>query len=470
MPLAEVARPLAGAPALTPRAARLRGWGGGPGTDGWLLRPDRAEALSAALELFRARAGAPGGWPGVLARGMGRSYGDAAQLGRGLVLSTGRLRGFDLDSETGIVTAGAGVTIRELLHGLVPSGWMVPVVPGTQHVSVGGAIASDIHGKNHGSAGTFGSHVAAIGLLTAGGDMLELTTGDELFAATLGGMGLTGVIVWARVRLAPVSSPFLTVDTDRVGDLDRALEALRAPGGPHRVAWLDLLGPRPGRGVVTRAEHLPGDAVPPGTRGAATVRARATVPARWPGALLAPATVRAFNELRLRRAPRRERGRVESIGTHMFPLDVLDAWPRLYGRTGFLQYQLVVPVGAEAVLHEVIGQLARARAPCYLAVLKDFGNANAAPLSFPLAGWTLALDLPRAAPGVGLALDRCDELVAEAGGRVYLSKDSRLRPDALRAMYPRLEEWRAVRDRADPDGVWRSDLALRTDLVRSERP
>jgi decaprenylphospho-beta-D-ribofuranose 2-oxidase len=149
----------------------------------------------------------------------------------------------------------------------------------------------------------------------------------------------------------------------------------------------------------------------------------------------------------------------------MFPLDGLEAWPRLYGRAGLVQYQLVVPYGAERVLEEVLAELRRASVPCYLAVLKDFGEANAAPLSFPLAGWTLALDLPRAAPGLGAALDRCDERVAGCGGRVYLSKDSRLRPEALRAMYPRLSEWRAVRDRADPEGVWRSDLALRTGLV-----
>jgi decaprenylphospho-beta-D-ribofuranose 2-oxidase len=217
--------------------------------------------------------------------------------------------------------------------------------------------------------------------------------------------------------------------------------------------------------VVTRAGFLPASAVPPGTRGAATVRARATVPDRWPGALLKPSTIRTFNELRFRRAPARERGHVESIGAHMFPLDALDAWPRLYGRAGFVQYQLVVPYGQEIVLDRVIGELRRADVPCYLAVLKDFGEANRAPLSFPLAGWTLALDLPRAAPGLAPALERCDELVAEAGGRVYLSKDARLGPEALRAMYPRLEEWRAARDQADPEGVWRSDLALRTGLV-----
>jgi decaprenylphospho-beta-D-ribofuranose 2-oxidase len=308
-------------------------------------------------------------------------------------------------------------------------------------------------------------------LFTSSGEELSLPAGDPLFNATLGGMGLTGVILWARVRLAPVTSAFLSVDTDRVANLDGALAALRAPGGPHRVAWLDLLAPgRAARGIVTRAEHLRASDVPAGARGSATVRARATVPARWPGAALRPATVRAFNELRFRGSPVDERGKVEPIGQHMFPLDALDAWPRLYGRPGFVQYQFVVPYGAERVLEDVLAELRRSRVPCYLAVLKDFGEANSAPLSFPLAGWTLALDLPRAAAGLGPALERCDERVAAAGGRVYLSKDARLRPDALRAMYPRLDEWRAARDQADPEQVWRSDLAVRTGLVSAERP
>jgi decaprenylphospho-beta-D-ribofuranose 2-oxidase len=217
---------------------------------------------------------------------------------------------------------------------------------------------------------------------------------------------------------------------------------------------------------VTRAEHVDAASAPaPGRPGGPPVGARATVPAGWPAGVLRPSTVRAFNELRFRRAPRRALGQLEPIGRHMFPLDALEAWPRLYGPAGFLQYQLVVPFGAEGVLAAVIELLRWARAPCYLAVLKDFGPENDAPLSFPMAGWTLALDIPRAAPGVQPLLERFDELVAEAGGRVYLSKDARLRPQTLAAMYPRLDEWRAVRDGADPEGLWRSDLGLRTGLL-----
>jgi decaprenylphospho-beta-D-ribofuranose 2-oxidase len=453
--------------ANVPLPARISGWGGGEGVAALLLRPQGADAVRAAVRQW----GSPGqdgeAGTGAIARGMGRSYGDAAQLRAGLVLDTTRLKGFTLDKEAGTVTAQAGVTIGELLHALVPAGWMVPVVPGTQHVTVGGAIASDIHGKNHGTAGTFGTYVRALGLLTAAGDVLELEPGSEdaLFETTIGGMGLTGVILWARFALRPVSSALLSVDIDRAPTLDAALALLAAPGGPHRVAWLDLLGSPAGRGIVTRADHLERSADPTGRGGAATVRSRATVPRRWPAGVLRPTTVRTFNELYYRRSPRCERGHVEHLGAHMFPLDRLRCWPCLYGPRGFLQYQLAVPTGRERVLQIVIERLRRERAPCYLAVLKDFGPSNAAPLSFPIQGWTLTLDIPRSAPGLGAVLDRFDELVAEAGGRVYLSKDARLRPDALKAMYPRLEEWRAVRDRVDPACLWRSDLALRTGLV-----
>jgi decaprenylphospho-beta-D-ribofuranose 2-oxidase len=450
---------------IAPVSATLSGWGGGEGAPGLLVSPEDAGAVSAAVEQFRSSA-----TPRAIARGMGRSYGDAAQLRDGFVLDTTRLKGFQLDHEHGTVTTHAGVTIGELLAAVVPAGWMVPVVPGTQHVTVGGAIASDIHGKNHGTAGTFGSYVRALGLLTAVGEVLELEPGsdDGLFAATVGGMGLTGVIIWARIALRKVNSSLLSVDTDRAHGLDDALGLLTVAGGSHRVAWLDLIGSHPGRGIVTRAEHLDHDGDVVARRDRATVRARATVPQWWPAGLLRASTVGAFNELRYRRSPRRGRGHVEPLGAHMFPLDALEAWPRLYGRRGFLQYQLVVPTGQERVLQAVIEHLRRARIPCFLAVLKDFGPANDGPLSFPIEGWTLALDLPRAASAIDAALRRCDELVAEAGGRVYLSKDARLSPAAVKAMYPRLEEWRAVRNRVDPEGLWRSDLALRTGLVTAE--
>ncbi|MEA2212873.1 MAG: decaprenylphospho-beta-D-ribofuranose 2-oxidase [Solirubrobacteraceae bacterium] len=422
-----------------------------------MLRPATVDALHAAVTTPRGA--------GVIARGMGRSYGDAAQRRGGLVIDTTALRQFDLDAEAGTVTALAGATLAQLLAALQPAGWVLPVVPGTQHVSVGGAIASDIHGKNHGTVGTFGSHVLALGLLTASGEVIELAPDHELMAATIGGMGLTGVILWAQIKLRRLGSATLSVDTDRAQSLEEIFSLLDGPGGSHRVAWVDLLSRRLARGVVTRAEQLIKD--PPARRRPAstTVPARLNVPAHWPGGLLRTPAVQAFNEWRFRRTPRRQVGHVESFGAHMFPLDGLDNWFRLYGATGFVQYQFVVPRGQEPALEAVVKRLRRSPIPCYLAVLKDFGVENHAPLSFPMAGWTLTLDLPRRAPDLERLLRDFDELVAGAGGRVYLAKDGRLRPDALAAMYPRLEQWRAIRDQADPERRWRSDLGLRTGLV-----
>jgi decaprenylphospho-beta-D-ribofuranose 2-oxidase len=423
----------------------------------WRWAPRDAAELQAGLHLLR------GG--GAIARGLGRSYGDAAHRSGAVVIETTGLRWLWLDPITGLVTTGGGVSLRELLALSVARGWIVPVVPGTQHVTVGGAIASDIHGKNHAALGTFSRHVAALGLLGADGRLRELEPGlpGQQFEATVGGMGLTGVIVWARIQLRRVTSAMLAVDTDRVEDLDQALALLSAPGGEHRVAWMDLLSPRGPRGVVTRASHLEQGEL---SSRLATRAARAWIPDGWPGGLLRPATVRAFNELRFRASPRRQREKPEGFAAHMFPLDAVHAWPRLYGRTGFMQYQFVVPRGAEAVIERVLERLDRGHLPSYLAVLKDLGPAGDGLLSFPMEGWTLALDLPRAAPGLLHALDACDELVAEAGGRVYLSKDARLGAEMAAAMYPRLDEWRQVRDRLDPDGVWQSDLGVRTGLVR----
>ncbi len=296
-------------------------------------------------------------------------------------------------------------------------------------------------------------------MLTATGEVRELEPGDELFAATVGGMGLTGVIVWARIRLQRVAGGLMSVDTDRVRSLDDALTLLSAGTDRHAIAWLDLLASTPGRGIVTRSDHLAG------AERMAPKRRALTVPERWPAGLLRATTVRAYNELRYRTTPRHEGGRAKPLRAHMFPLDGLGAWPRLYGPDGLLQYQFVVPTGQERVLDQVITALSRARLPCFLATLKALGTQTGGPLSFPLAGWTLALDLPRAATGIDRVLGSLDELVAAAGGRVYLTKDARLRPSALTAMYPRLGEWRAVRDAADPDGVWRSDLAVRIGLI-----
>jgi len=400
---------------------------------------------------------------GVLARGLGRSYGDAAQNAGGTVLDATAATGevtVDVDAATARV--GAGVSIDELLRRIVPLGLFVPVTPGTRFVTVGGAIAADIHGKNHHRDGSIATHTRAITLATPGGTA-EVGPGDDLFWATTGGMGLTGVILEAEFALLRIASPALVVDTDRTADLDGVL-ALMAEGddGYHySVAWIDCLarGRHLGRSVLTR-----GGFAPAGSGGRYEAKVRLGAPPVFPSGAVNAWTMRAFNEAWYRKAPARRRGELQTIPRFFHPLDGVAGWNRLYGRRGFLQYQFVVPFGAEDALREAIERLAGAGAASALAVLKRFGPAAAGHLSFPAEGWTLALDLP-VAPGLGALLDGLDELVAGAGGRVYLAKDSRLRPELVPVMYPRLDEWRAVRDRADPGGVLASDLDRRLHLT-----
>lgn len=420
------------------------------------------------------------GGAGVIARGAGRSYGDAAQSDGGTVLDmTGLNRVVSIDAQSLVARAQAGATIAQLMARLAAHGLTLPVVPGTRHVTLAGAIASDIHGKNHHRDGGFARQVASLSLCTPTGEVMELTPdGDpELFFATLGGMGLTGVVVEASVRVEPLPSPWVAVDTDRTAGFEQTL-ALMSGEQRHRysVAWLDLLaeGTKMGRAIVSRADPLPAGGLTPSSRGrraggagypgTLSRRPALEVPRGFPGVLLRPSSVRAFNALHWSAAPHRERGRPLALAPYFFPLDVVGGWNRLYGSAGLIQYQLVIPTGAEDALERCVRLIRARRLPVYLAVFKRMGVAFGGPLSFPLEGWTLAMDIPAAVQGLRPALDELDELVAGAGGRVYLSKDARLGREALDAMYPQLDRFHAQRARVDPHGVLRSDLASRLGL------
>jgi decaprenylphospho-beta-D-ribofuranose 2-oxidase len=284
-------------------------------------------------------------------------------------------------------------------------------------------------------------------------------------------MGLTGVVLAASLRLTPVETSHMRVDTERADDLDDVMSRMEREDDAYRysVAWIDCLarGRSLGRSVLMRGDHAERDDLTGADRDAPLApppRPRLAAPPWVPDGLLRRPTVAAFNELYFRRAPREERGRLESLHSFFFPLDVVRGWNRLYGPRGFLQYQLVVPFGAEDALRTALERLSGARAASFLTVLKRFGPERGL-ISFPMAGWTLTLDVATGAPGLAELLDGLDELVAEAGGRVYLSKDSRLRPELLARMYPRLSEWNAVRERVDPERRMRSDLARRLELA-----
>jgi len=410
---------------------------------------------------------------GIIARGLGRAYGDPAQNAGGSVvrLTPGPIV---LDPAGGTVTAGGGVGFDELLRHLVARGWFVPVTPGTRFVTVGGAIASDIHGKNHHTDGTFGSHVEAMTLLLADGTRRSITESSDpaLWWATIGGMGLTGIIVDATFRLLPIETSRCMVETERMPNLDALLDRMESGDDRYRysVAWVDLVasGQHLGRSVLTRGDHATVDEVAAEHPAAVDdplvfhPPALAAVPRGIPN-VLNKLSVRAFNEVWYRKTPLSHRG-LESITGFFHPLDMVGQWNRLYGAPGFLQYQFVVPFEAVDTLRTIVRTVSASGQASFLAVLKRMGDANRGMLSFPTPGWTLTMDLPAGVARLGDLLERLDHLVLDAGGRHYLAKDATATPSMMRAEYPRLEEWLEIRRSVDPTGIWMSDQARRLDL------
>ena len=460
------------APPIEARLVLLSGWGGAA-VAGSTVVHRRADDLAGLRRLVES---APP--RGVIARGLGRSYGDCAQNGGGVALRLDAAAGeMSIDPATATVTVGGGVTLDAVLRASVPAGLFLPVSPGTRLVTVGGAIAGDIHGKNHHVDGTFGTHVRSLDLLLASGEVVTIgpDAGNdaELFWATVGGMGLTGVILRATVAMLPIETSRCSVDTERIADLDTLLARMDADDHAFRysVAWIDPMarGASLGRSVLTRGDHARIEELSP--RQAADPLAYrpghlATVPPLVPRpGVMNRASIAAFNELWFRKAPRHRVGQLAPIPRFFHPLDAVGRWNRLYGRRGFVQYQVVVPFGAERALRRLVERLAGGGVPSFLAVLKRFGAANPAPLSFPAPGWTLAVDVPGGTAGLAPLLAELDGVVLDAGGRHYLTKDAATTAAAIRRGYPRLDEWRRVRDRADPRRRWASDQSRRLRLV-----
>jgi decaprenylphospho-beta-D-ribofuranose 2-oxidase len=443
------------------RVKLLHGWGRSPGVLATVVD------VSSERDLERLIASRPA--RGLIARGEGHSYGDAAQRAGGLVAElTGLNRMVRFDPVAGTATVQAGMTLGGLMRAVVPSGWLPAVLPGTRFVTVGAAIATDVHGRNHHHDGSFADHVLGIRICTPSG-IADVTpeTSPELFWATAGGMGLTGVIVQATLALTRIETAQMRTLTHRARDLDQVLALMADEDRRYRysAAWIDGLarGKALGRGVVVRGNHATrAEVADLSGRHGLRFSPTPSISAPRPMTHLTRHMSRMVNETVFRRSPA-QRERYQSLHAFFHTHDRLDLF-RLFAPEGCVEYHFVVPVGQADVVRKAIERMARAHHPPFISIIKRFGDENPGGLSFPMAGWmgvcdfTPAGDLPR-------LLDDLDELVAQAGGRTFLAKDARVRPDTLRAMYPKVEDWREIRGRLDPDGVMRSDLAERLALV-----
>lgn len=441
-------------PSIATLNAPLSGWGRYPVETCEAVRPERYQDLQAVAEH-------------QIARGQGRSYGDAA-LGKRVILTEriNRLREFNV--KTGVLRAEAGVTLAEILAVIVPQGWFLPVTPGTRFVSLGGCVAADVHGKNHHHDGAFSQYVIAIELILADHSRVTCSAlhNPALFWATIGGMGLTGIIGEVSLQLIPVSTAYMQVRHHPSRNLAEtfALFNTASLDDKYSVAWIDCLasGIHLGRSVLMNAHHaeqadFPVE-LPLNTRSKTT----RTMPFDLPALALNPYTVRLFNALYYRQQGRKTAAFLAHYSEYFYPLDGISHWNRLYGKRGFVQYQCVLPDNdAFRAVTVLLKTLSSSRRPSFLAVLKRLGAQNQGLLSFPMAGYTLALDIPLRDSGVFALLKKLDEIVLHFGGRVYLAKDAALTPQAFRGMYPRYAEWLEIKQNIDPALKFQSSLSKR---------
>jgi FAD/FMN-containing dehydrogenase len=440
----------------------MHGWGLYP-----VVRGERVRVRDGSeLEKLAREAGPP------LPQGSCRSYGDACLHDR-VASMLGLDRIVEFDEREGTLRAEAGITIDEILRVAVPRGWFLPVTPGTRFVTLGGCISADVHGKNHHVDGSFGSYVEGIDLVVAGGarHSCSRTESPDLFRAVVGGMGLLGYIREATIRLVRVPSAFVRRRTIAAGGLEEVDRILRETERGHRysVAWIDGLarGASLGRGIVFAADPARPEEAPTRDPFDRRIRRSVTVPARFPGWFLGRGSLRAFNAAYFRRGRRRAGETVVPLDPFFYPLDALGHWNRMYGRRGFLQYQVALPGDSRIdVIRELLERLALLPGGAFLAVLKNLGDpgADAGCLSFPVRGSTLAVDVPLRA-GVIPRLRELDRVVLEAGGRVYLAKDAVLEREVFEGMYPGLAEFRRLKSIHDPGNRFRSRLSDRLGIT-----
>ncbi|MFA6903703.1 MAG: FAD-binding oxidoreductase [Gallionellaceae bacterium] len=485
----------------------LSGWGRYPVQSCELERPERYADLRPTTET-------------LIARGQGRSYGDASLNENGRVILTERLdRMLSLDVQQGILKAEAGVTLAEILPVIVKQGWFLPVTPGTKYVSLGGCVAADVHGKNHHHDGGFGDHVLGIDLIMADGSHKTCSASEnaEIFWATVGGMGLTGIISEVTLKLIPIQTAKMMVSQHAANNLEHLFQLLQNPAldDQYSVAWIDCLakGGQLGRGIAMFGHHATiaelgesysteaNPSQPPLDRGGADLapltkggadsalpltrgswrgfaskrlsqnplqtkpRRMRSLPFNFPSWILNPLSISLFNKLYFYRESRRKSPFLTDYDSYFYPLDSIGQWNRMYGKRGFVQYQCVIPEATALIgMIALLKELSASRRSSFLAVLKRFGAEGKAPLSFPMPGYTLALDLPIRDKGLFSLLDKLDHIVLQHGGRVYLAKDARISAESFRSMYPRFEMWLKLKNKIDPSNRFSSSMARRLNI------
>jgi len=395
---------------------------------------------------------------GLLPVGLHRSYGDSALNSGGALIDVVGLDQISIDPESALAIVGGGVTIAHLEKAALVHSLFPPVVPGTGYVTMGGAVAADIHGKSHHKTGSFSSCVKRIRILLANGEIADYTPADSEFWTTVGGLGLTGIILEIEIALRRVNSGSVDVSEQRVDNFGQMLELLGTSDRDyeHTVAWIDLSGDYRGRGVVSLANYGSHK-----EKVNSNHSSKLSLPRVGGKNLIKPITVKAFNEIWFRKPLKK--GAVP-LTKYMHPLDGINKWNRIYGDKGFLQYQFVVDVGREEIFEHLFAGLRSLKASSFLGVLKKFGVASQAPMSFPRPGWTLTLDYSITVPGLEKFLREFDQELIAAGGRVYLIKDSRLDSQLVPIMYPGFIPWREERRAMDRHHLWQSDQARRLQL------
>jgi len=431
---------------------KISGWGNFPQQEAQLLTPSSSTYLNAILRQENI----------LIARGMGRSYGDSANASK--VLQTLHFDHFiEFDEDTGKLTAEAGITLREILKVIVPKGWFLPVTPGTSHVTLGGAIASDVHGKNHHAAGTFGQHITSLCMVLGTGEVVTVSPHEkvDLFRATCGGMGLTGIIISASIQLLPIQSSFINQKTIKADCIEAACEAFaNNTNSTYSVAWIDCLskGKRLGRSVLILGEHADKGELE------VDIKHPISIPVNTPSALLNSLTMKAFNGAYWHKSKHNHNQTIRLM-PYFYPLDAVGAWNKLYGKHGFLQFQCVVPKeDGVANMRKLLTEISKSGEGSFLAVLKQFGKSNDNLLSFPTEGYTLALDFKLTASTIK-TVRRLEELVVHMGGKLYLTKDAVMQEDSFKTMYPNWEKFESVREKYGAIGKFSSSQSKRLGLA-----